>query len=99
MQYPRAIAAPWSSARACPGLPSEFSTHSSHAPDDRSPDVLAVALSLSRPRPCGHALAPRKSPVLVGGTITLNEAYFATKNAVDSGTTASTALGCVALLT
>ena len=85
------------SVRSCPGPFSEFSTNFSDAPADHSPDVLAVA-SCAAPTPADMPLLPEHGPGLVGGTITLDDAYFITKITVHSGTTASTVVGCVALV-
>ena len=73
------------------------SVHFPDAPGDYCPDVPAVA-------PCAiPALVDTPSLLdlranLVGGTMTLGDASFTIKIAVHSGTAASTAFDCVALL-
>ena len=80
-------------ARACPGRPSEFSICFSDEPANNSPEVLTVGsgvdsfLALS-----GHG------PCLVGGIITLDDAFFTTEIVVYSGANALTPFGCVAFL-
>ena len=79
-------------ACACPGPPSEFSTCFSDAPANHSADVWAVAPGVN------PSLALSKhGPRLVGGTITLDYAYFSTKIADHSGANALAPFGCVAL--
>ena len=85
------------SARACPGPPSEFSTHFSDAPADHSPDVLAVASCAASTLADTPSLL-KHGPGLVGGTIALDNAFFTSQITVHSGTTASTVFVCVALL-
>ena len=67
-------------ASACHGLPSAFSTYFSDAPADQSHDGLEIAsivgpgLQLSEHGPC-----------LVGGTVTLDDVSFTTIIAIHSG--------------
>ena len=80
-------------ARGCPGPPSEFSACFSDAPADSSPEFLAVA-----PGADSSLALPEHGPCLVGGIITLDDASFTTKVAVQSGANALAPYGCVAVL-
>ena len=71
--------------------------HFSDAPADHSPDVLAVA-SCAVPTLADTPSISEHGPGPLGGAITLDDASFTTKTAAHSGTTASTAFGCEALL-
>ena len=83
---------PMALARACPGLPSEFSTCFSDAPAGNSPEVFAVAPGVD------PSLAQSEhGPCLVGGIIALDDALVTTKIAFHSGPNALAPFGCVAL--
>ena len=80
-------------ARACLGLPTEFSTRFSDVSADSSPEVLVVTPGVV-PSPA----LPEHGPCLVDGIITLDDASFTTKITVHNGANTLAPYGCVALL-